>query len=179
MFEIWRDIDGFIGKYQVSNYGRVKSLARLRESKGGCLCPVKEKILKPKVDDDGYLNYGLCIGKHQKNKYIRVNVLVYKTFIGSIPEGYDVHHIDQDKTNNSVDNLELIEHKKHSDLHSKDKSKPILQYTLDDKFVAEYESAFDASRQTGICRASISKCCLNKQYNKSAGGFVWKFKEVA
>ena len=174
MFEIWRDIDGFIGKYQVSNYGRVKSLSRFRKGKDGCLCTVKEKILKPKVDDDGYLNYVLCVGKHQKNKYIRVNVLVYKTFIGSIPECYDVHHIDQNKTNNSVDNLELIEHKKHSDLHSKDKSKPILQYTLDGQFVAEYESAFDASRQTGFNRASINKCCLGKQ--KTCANHLWCFK---
>ena len=179
MSEIWKDIDGFVGKYQVSNYGRVKSLSRIRKSKNGCLCQVKEKILKPKVDDDGYLTYGLCIGTHQKNKYIRVNVLVYQTFIGEIPNGYDVHHIDNNKLNNFVENLCLIEHKKHSDLHSNDKSKPIVQLTKEGEFVAEYKSSYDAERQTGICRADINKCCLNKKYHKSAGGFVWKFKEAA
>lgn len=174
MFEIWKDIDGFVGKYQVSNYGRVKSLARLRKSKGGCLCPVKERILKPKVDDDGYLSCGLSIGIHKKMKFIRINVLVYQTFIGEITNGYDVHHKDHNKLNNFVENLCLIEHKKHSDLHSKDKSKPIVQYTLDGQFVAEYKSAFDASRQTGFNRESINKCCLGKQ--KTCANHLWCFK---
>ena len=56
-------------------------------------------------------------------------------------------------------------------------SKPVLQYTKDGEFIAEYKSTMDAYRKTGIDNSGISKCCLGKQ--KTAGGFVFKYKEVA
>lgn len=176
MQEIWKDINGFVGKYQVSNYGRVKSLARLRKSKGGCLCPVKERILKPKIDDDGYLNYTFSNGKHNKSKFIRLNILVYQTFIGPVPIGYDIHHINHNRQDNRLENLCLIEHKKHCDLHSSEKSKPILQFTKDGQFVDEFPSIEEASRQTGICRCSIRRCCHRHKKNKTAGGYIFLFK---
>lgn len=61
-------------------------------------------------------------------------------------------------------------------INRKDQSKPVLQFTKYGMFVAEYPSTYEAQRQTGIFRQSISKCCDSK--NKSAGGFVWKWKEA-
>lgn len=53
---------------------------------------------------------------------------------------------------------------------------PVMQYTKDGQFVAEYESAYDAYKQTGIYSTSIMYCCKNKPYFKTAGGYLWRFK---
>ena len=91
MQEIWKDIIGYEGLYQISNYGNVKSIKR-------------DKILKPQVNGRGYLSVGLS--KNGKHKTFRLNRLVMITFVG-YEEGKDqVNHIDGDKTNNRLDNLE-------------------------------------------------------------------------
>ena len=56
MQEVWKDIKGYEGHYQISNIGRVKSLARMRFGKGGYLSPLKERILKQKTTKSGYKN---------------------------------------------------------------------------------------------------------------------------
>lgn len=56
-------------------------------------------------------------------------------------------------------------------------SKPVLQYTKDMELVAEYPSAKEAERQTGINNATICYTCLNKRHYKSAGGYIWKWKD--
>lgn len=85
--EIWKDIEGFEGKYQISSMGRVKSLERFRKSKLGSLAFVNEKILKGKIDKDGYVEYALCTGKHKQAKYYRAHRLVATAFIPN-PNNY-------------------------------------------------------------------------------------------
>ena len=113
-----------------------------------------------------------------------MHILVYETFIGDIPKGYDVHHKDHNKHNNYVGNLELIEKRKHCIRHNKDRaeaarnvlSKKVIQFTLNNEFIAEYPSTIEAARQTGFNQRNISKACNGKL--KTYKGYVWKFKNI-
>ena len=103
--EIWKDIEGYEGLYQVSNLGRVKSLERI--DRLGRLKP--GVILRPKVERGGYLLVGLH--KEGKQKMFLVHRLVAHAFIPN-PEGLpEINHRDEDKTNNLVDNLEYCDRK--------------------------------------------------------------------
>ncbi|WP_210146193.1 NUMOD4 motif-containing HNH endonuclease [Staphylococcus sp. GDY8P31P] len=97
MVNIYKDIKGYEGKYQINEYGEVKSVAR---QKGATYC--KEKILRPDIVS-GYVRYALC--KDDKVKRQSAHRLVYQTFIGELKEGMHIHHIDENKHNNHVSNL--------------------------------------------------------------------------
>lgn len=92
MTEIWKDIKGFEGLYQVSSYGNVRSYYR-----GG-------RILKPKKDKDGYLE--VCLRKNNKSKYFKIHRLVAFVFIENTDNLPQVNHIDENKMNNNINNLE-------------------------------------------------------------------------
>lgn len=133
-----------------------------------------------KITKDGHL----CIDIGYKGKKITVKLhrAIYETYKQcTIPNGYDVHHIDFNPFNNSIDNLVLLTHSKHRTLHNNinnpNKPKPVVQLTKDEQFVAEYPSTMEAQRQTGINNSLISKCC-NGIY-KQTNGFIFKYKEVA
>lgn len=102
--EIWKDIPGYIGQYKVSNYGRVRSLAR-EDSNG---IRLRERILKPgrNVSGDGY--YFVCLCKNGVAKNHQIHRLVVESFISPIPKGMVVDHIDENKLNNRLDNLRII-----------------------------------------------------------------------
>ena len=101
--EIWRPVVGFEGLYEVSSYGRVKSLKRPYENNGGIQW-TKERILSPGKDKDGYLQVNLhCNGKQHQRKIHR---LVAQAFLPNPDNLPMVNHKDEDKTNNRVDNLE-------------------------------------------------------------------------
>ena len=93
MQEVWKDIEGYEGLYQVSNLGRVKSLKGSHEK-------YKEKILKPRKNSNGYLRVGLC----RKDFYI--HRLVAQAFIPNPNNYLEVNHKDETRDNNRVDNLE-------------------------------------------------------------------------
>lgn len=102
--EIWKDIKDFEGLYQVSNHGRVRSLDRIvKRSKGGDM-KMKGKIKSAHVNTNGYPSTTLYKGDFVKRKL--VHSLVAAAFIGKRPSKHDVNHIDGDKTNNHVSNLE-------------------------------------------------------------------------
>jgi hypothetical protein len=100
--EIWKDIRGFEGKYQISNYGRVKSLARFIGKGAGYLKP--EKIITTKFDQDGYAQIRLVVSDRM-GKTFKIHRLVVLHFISEIPVGKIVCHKDGDKLNNQADNL--------------------------------------------------------------------------
>ena len=106
MEEIWKDIKGYEGLYQVSNLGRVKVLPRIRRSKSGSVYYSKEKLLKLQKDFDGYYRVGLHKDGNQQD--FRINRLVGVMFIPNPNNLPIVHHKDNDKTNNCVNNLEWV-----------------------------------------------------------------------
>jgi hypothetical protein len=102
--EEWRDIGGYEGSYQVSNFGRVKSLDRVVMGRWGTDRRIKEKVLKEFVSRNGYCIIELCLDGVRK-KHL-VHRMVAKAFVLGEKDGDQVNHIDEDKTNNNSNNLE-------------------------------------------------------------------------
>ena len=170
--EIWKDVSGYEGLYKVSDKGRVKSL------KFG-----KVKILKPVRNKYGYLC--VCLFKNRNRKKFMVHRLVAQVFLPNPQNLPQVNHKDEDKTNNSVQNLEFCDRKYNCNFGTRNQkisekmtngklSKPVLQYTKYGEFVREYNSLSDIKRNLVYDKGYISKCCNGKL--KSAYGFVWKYK---
>lgn len=166
MTEIWITIKEY-NEYQVSNWGRVKSL------KFG-----KERILKPSKDKDGYLMVNLC--KDGKGKMFKVHRLVAEAFLPNPNNLPEVNHKNEIKDDNRVENLEFCDCKYNLDYNDGQKrraekrSKTVNQYTKDGLLIASYPSTREASRQTGYNNGNISQCC-NGRY-KSAYGYIWKYQ---
>jgi len=107
--ENWKPMPGYEGIYEVSDLGEIKSLARMRKSKNGCLCPVKEKLLTKVPLRNGRLIVLLCNNIKKTNAY--VHRLVLEAFVGPCPDGMECCHNDGDRTNNRLENLRWDTHK--------------------------------------------------------------------
>ena len=170
--EYWKPVVGYEGHYQVSNFGRVKSI------KFG-----KEIILKQRQCMNGYKLVTLY--KDGKGKIILVHRLVAQAFIPNPDNLPEVNHKDENKTNNVVTNLEWcdrlynvrygtgIERQKKKQLNNIKKSKPVLQYDLEGNFIKEWKSISECGRN-GFHIFCISSCCNGKQ--KTHKGFIWRYK---
>ena len=117
--EVFKSIKGYEGLYEISNYGRVKRLGCVVLCKDGKSKSVKEKILIGSNSGCGYRK--VCLSKNGKINGKNIHTLVYETFIGSIPKGMEINHIDEDKTNNAVWNLELVSHKDNANWGTRNK----------------------------------------------------------
>lgn len=104
MEEIWKDVVGFEGYYQVSNLGRVKRIKGGRGSNIG-------KILQGAPATDGY--WRVLLRKNSKSKCVNVHILVAKAFIPNPDNKSEVNHVDGDKLNNSCSNLEWVTHQEN------------------------------------------------------------------
>ena len=166
--EIWKDIEGYKGLYQVSNKGRVKRLLG-----------TSERILRPVIKSSGYLKVVLC--KNGRVKQFQLHRLVANAFIPNLDNKPQVNHLDENKLNNCVYNLEWatakenINHGTRNERAGYSRSKPILQYSKSGDFIREWKGASEVERVLGINNSHINACCKGKR--KSAGGFVWKYKE--
>ena len=166
--EIWCPIKGYESIYEVSDKGRVKSV------KFG-----KERILKPRRTPQGYLLVCLC--KNGEIKQCLVHRLIAQTFIPNPDNLPQVNHKDEDKENNSVQNLEWCDRKYNINYGTRTQrqaekiSKPVLQYEKSGEFVKEWKSTHDVQRNLGYFHNNISNCCNGKC--KSSNGFIWKFKD--
>ena len=171
--EIWCPVKNYESLYEVSDQGRVKSL------KFG-----KERILKPLRNLKGYLLVNLY--KNGERKTYRVHRLVAKTFTPNPHNLPEVNHKDENKENNSVQNLEWCDSKYNNNYGTRNQrsakarmnnnlSKPILQFTNDGEFVREWKSTVDVQRNLGYAHQNISSCCTGKI--KSSYGYIWKFKD--
>ena len=106
--EIWKSIDGYDGKYQVSNLGRVKSVFTTYVTNNGLRKKYRDVILKPMVQKNGYLY--VCLWSENKKKNCLIHRLVAQAFVPNPYQHPEVNHKDEDKNNNSAVNLEWCEH---------------------------------------------------------------------
>ena len=115
--EIWKDIPNYVGNYQCSSYGRVKSLSRSKRNGKGYI-KILTKVLNPTLSSNGYYKVGLY--KSGKAITYKVGILVAMTFLNHKPNGHTiiVDHIDNNPLNDRLDNLQIITHRENC---SKDK----------------------------------------------------------
>lgn len=174
--EVWKDVKGYEGLYQVSNYGRVKN------SK-------KDHILKPVVRQHGYLGvmlYGHGGHKTRGFKTFSVHRLVAEAFIPNPDNLSEVNHIDECKTNNRVENLEWITRKDNVNYGTAQKrraekarnggkSRKIAQYTKGGELVEVFPSLAEVFRKTGFAQANICRCAQGSKQYSHAYGYVWRY----
>jgi len=177
--EIWKDVVGYEGIYQISNYGSVKSIDRQCELSDGRILNLKGKLLKPSFDRKGYIRFRLS--KNDKLKSFRAHRLTAKAFIPNHRNSPQVNHKNGVKHDNFVDNLEWATNMENSQ-HSWDQlgrkgspqdhqKKPVYQVSIDGFFIAEYESANEAFRSTGVHRITA----VARGERKTAGGYKWYY----
>ena len=171
--EVWRDVKGYEGFYQVSNMGRVKSLGR--KDRFGRV--IKERILEPAVTHNGYLRVGLHVDG--KRKMLRVHRLVCEAFHENPDNKSEVNHVNENKTDNRACNLEWstrtenCNHGSRNERVAKALSKPIGQFSLDGKLIKVWQSACEARRQTGFDQGYVGAVARGKF--KQAYGYIWKY----
>lgn len=170
MNEIWKTVvyDGkTYEEYEVSNYGRVRSL------KLG-----KVKLLKS-ISVGGYLY--VALSENGKKKRCYIHRLVAYAFIENddIENKTQVNHIDEDKTNNCVENLEWVTPKENVnhgtciERSAKTRGKRVI--CVETQVV--YDSVYDAERQNGISHGNICRCCQKINGHKTCGGYHWEYYE--
>lgn len=195
MKEVWKDIKGFEGIYQISSLGRLKSLARVILLKNERKYPKKELI---RSNVNKYGDYFRVVLSHkQKRKSTYIHYLVAHHFIGNRPSGYHIHHKNGNKQDNRVVNLEYLSAKTHSVIDCKRnpnkikgminynqniRPKIICQFSKDGVFIAEFKNGADAYKSTGVCSRNILQVASKEEYKlgatrKQAGGFIWIYKE--
>lgn len=170
--EIWKDIKGYDGLYHVSNFGRIKSLPRLRRSKNG-MAIVKECILKHNIHKDGY--HYIQLHNDGERKHFLVSRLVYEAFSGEIPEGMQVNHIDEDKNNNAIYNLNLMTPSENTNWATGNKRR---RRKRGKKVVMDEEKIFDSTREVakylGCSNQAISNCC--RKLIRTVFGHKFRYK---
>lgn len=173
MQEIWKDIEGFDGFYQVSNLGNIKSFVKSNKHFGQ-----ESHLLKPTLNNSGYGTVTLYYG-NKRSRFL-VHKLVASAFIEN-PNNYPcVNHKDENKTNNCVDNLEWCTYSYNNAYGTArirsiaSKSKKVSQYTLDGFWLATYLSIGIAETLTGIKNHVIKDCCSGN--TDTGAGYVWKYE---
>ena len=171
--EEWRTIKGF-EKYEVSNYGRVRSKDRVVIRNDGHKLTLKGKLLKPITDHKGYVN--VSIYNSNGIKISHVHRLVAIAFIENPNMLPQVNHKDGNKKNNNVNNLEWCDNEYnqlHAIAHGLRKTENVIQYDKKGNFIKEWDNATSVKKALNIDNGHIGLCC--KGIRKTAGGYIWKY----
>lgn len=187
MEEEWRDVVGYEGLYMVSNLGRIKILKRKYV--------VSDRLINGILTEDGYSKVFLSDG-HDNRKMFFVHRLVAISFIPNTYNKPCIDHINTIRTDNRIENLRWCTHKENQnnpitiqklkDYNSKNKrynygyrgvqikhSKPVVQYSMDMKFIKKWDAIADVKRINGWCQYCVSHCVNGDR--KSAYGYIWKY----
>ena len=162
MNEVWKDIPGYEGLYQVSNFGNVKSF--LIDKKNGSL---------RKLNTDKYGYHYIILYKNGISKTIKVHRLVAQAFIPNRDNLPEINHKDKNRKNNNSENLEWC-----TNLYNiqYSRAKEINQYDNNNNFIKRWNCIREASRKLKIDSGDITKCCNGKR--KTAGGYIWKYAGI-
>ena len=187
MEEIWKDIVGYENMYQISNLGQVKSLEHNVQQKnrwGQTMTRIqKSRLMKIHINKNGY--FRVVLHKNGIEKNYSVHRLVYEAFIGEIPEGMQVNHINEIKTDNRVVNLNLMTSKENNNWGTANErrskklkngvlSKAVLQLDKDtNEVLAQFPSVMEVERQLGLGSGHISACCRGERI--TAYNFKWSY----
>lgn len=183
--EKWKDIKGYEGAYQISNFGRLKSFKKYPNG----------QILST-VNQYGWYFAVSLRSENRKGTTKRIHRLVAKAFIPNPKNKKEVNHIDGDKQNNKVENLEWVTHKEnywhsrrnglssHKEMvyyNQKIRPKQIMQIDMNNNLIAIFANSKIAGDATGVCSRNILQVAAKTEYKpgltrKQAGGFIWKFK---
>lgn len=187
LVEEWRDIAGYEGLYQVSDWGNVRSLDRIINTKKEKRC-YKGRMLKLTNKADGYVLVSLW--DTGKGKDYRVHRLVAEAFIPNPENKPHVDHIDGDRSNNCVWNLRWCTQSENNNFelyrarqkNKKNCSKMVYQYTLEGALIKTYPSTMEVERTLGFKNAIISYCCRGGRFRKgkwisrkSYKGYIWSY----
>jgi len=184
MIEIWKEIQGYEGSFEASNLGHIKSLSRYVKHPKGGLKKIRERILKQQNGTNGYF----IVSLNGVSK--TVHRLVASAFILNSENKAEVNHIDGNKKNNRIDNLEwatISENRFHayknglqkapfSMLGRKGKNCPnskSVAKILQNGEKVFYDSLTIAQNKTKIDRSSIRRCIVGQQNH--AGGYKWEY----
>lgn len=183
--EKWMAIHGYNGLYDVSSFGRVRSLDREVLKSNGVTCKFNATCLSIRTFGFGYPTISLC--KNGIPNTCTVHKLVANAFVHNEHEKTHVNHIDSNPMNNYFKNLEHCTHSENM-IHAykygnskapmgKDsvRSIPVVQLHKDGAFIEDFECAYDAHRKTG-CRANkVNMCCRGRRL--TTGGFRWMYAD--
>lgn len=195
--EEWRDIKGYEGLYQISNYGRARSLDRYIVDSWGRKYKIKGKIIKNRINRKRYLY--TCLSKNGNIKDYQTHRLVADAFLDKNDFKYcededlskidlndlQVNHKDENKTNNNVDNLEYctakynirygttIERRSNAIRGRKIYSLRKRVRCVETNTI--YSGVIEAAKVLNIDSSSITKCCKNNR--KTSGGYHWEYAD--
>lgn len=183
LVEEWRPVVGYEGFYEVSDWGNLRSIDRIIIFSNGRKHPYKGIEPKQRTDVGGYKVVTLSI--NQKMKIFKVHVLVWEAFNGKKPNGMQVNHKDEDKTNNRLENLELVTPKENCNygkrnekiskylLKKHPRSVKIAKYSLNGTLIKIYNSSRQAAKDNNGCwNSEILKHCKTQKPYKN---FFWKY----
>ena len=177
--EVWRPVVGFEGLYEVSSFGSVRSLPKVHYAIDGRVFHYDGHIV-PQYIHNGY--YQVTLKKDGHQHPYTVHRLVAKAFLLN-PNGLpQVNHIDENRLNNNVNNLEWVtkrQNMNHGTLQQRLKLKrkhvQVNQYSMEGELLNTYFSIREAGRLAGVCHQSIRRCLLGSL--KSTGGYKWGYTE--
>lgn len=167
MQEIWKPIPGYSGKYLISNLGNVKSTNYKNTN--------SEHLMKSSPSNMGY--YKLELYSQGKSTVKYVHRLVAESFIANPENKPQVNHIDGNKSNNVVTNLEWCsasENQQHAVRHNLHSRTPVEQYTSSGEYIRSWDSIKEAAEKLNICASNIGYNIAGR--SKTYKGFIWKKK---
>lgn len=165
----------FNGNLGDGSWKKIEQAPNYYINKEGQIVNSKNHLYLTPQDRNGYLRVGLTIDK--RNKMFSLHRLLYETFIGPIPEGAQIDHIDGNRANNDLSNLRVVnqsENTKNAFANGRAGQIPILQYDENWNFIQEFPTIQAAADAVGRSHAAIRTAILR---GGSSGGYYWKKKE--